>query len=164
MIRPVKNNRVTSDYGPRIKPYEGMHQGIDYGAIDTGALGDIVMAADDGIVKVSRWQYNHQGFGRYIIIEHSTYCTLYAHLNSFNVKNGQTVSKGQTIGYMGTSGNSTGVHLHFGVFNCLYKNFFTKGSNGFKYPIRPVFEEERDDYKALYEEAKLKLDRIGALL
>ncbi len=160
MIKPVRNARITSDYGPRTRPYEGFHQGIDFGRVN-----DLdVLAADDGVVKLARWQTNRKGFGKYIIIQHNGYCTVYAHLAAFNVKRGQRVSKGQLIATMGNTGNSFGVHLHFGVFNCMYSNFFKKGPNGFKYAIKPVFEKEVTDYKRLYEECKTKLDKIGAIL
>jgi len=164
MIEPTRNNRITSPYGPRTVPYKGFHQGLDFGAIKQGVAGDDILAAEGGVVKLARWQTNHRGFGRYIIIEHNGYCTLYAHLNGFNVKRGQRVAKGQVIGYMGTSGSSTGVHLHFGVFNCTYNKFFNKGPNGFKYPVKPSFEVTRTDYKALYEDVLTKLQKIKEIM
>ncbi len=164
MIYPTINERVTSPYGLRTKPYKGFHQGIDFGAITRGVAGDDILAVADGVVKLARWQTNRRGFGRYIIIEHDGYCTLYAHLNGFNVKRGQKVVEGQVIGYMGTSGNSTGVHLHFGVFDCLYSKFFTRGSNGFMYPIEPKFNVIKPNYEALYKCAQSKLDMIQQIL
>lgn len=164
MIKPTRNNRVTSSFGYRTEPYKGFHQGIDFGAIKPGFSGDNIFATESGNVKIARWQTNRRGFGRYIVIEHDGYCTLYAHLNGFNVKRGQSVSKGQTIGYMGTSGSSTGVHLHYGVFNCLFKHFFTRGVNGFKYPIKPVFEELKINYKALYEAYQVKIEAVKRII
>ena len=164
MIQPTINNRVTSPYGFRNTPRKGFHQGIDFGAVIAGVAGDDIYAVADGVVKLARWQTNRRGFGRYIIIEHEGYCTVYAHLNGFNVKRGQRVTEGQVIGFMGTSGNSTGVHLHFGVFKCLYSQFFTKGTNGFKYPIPPVFDTVKIDYKKLYDQAQAKLDKIKDIL
>ena len=86
------------------------HNGLDI----AGACGNHIIAADAGIAYIE--PYEPYGFGHYIIIVNGNgWQTLYGHLASFAIHNGQTVATGQLIGYEGTSGNSTGCHLHFGV-------------------------------------------------
>ena len=104
------SKRVTSDYGPRTSPTNGAssnHKGIDIGA----AYGADIVAADGGTVLVAT--YSSSG-GNYVIIDHGGgLCTVYMHASSLTVSAGQTVSKGQVIAKVGTTGNSTGNHLHF---------------------------------------------------
>ena len=77
--------------------------------------GQPVYAADSGVVTMAQGGYNY-GYGNVIQIDHGDgYSTVYAHLNGFNVTQCQQVQAGQVIGYAGTTGNSTGVHLHFEV-------------------------------------------------
>lgn len=106
------SKRVTSDYGPRTSPTNGAssnHKGIDIGA----AYGADIMAADGGTVLVAT--YSSSG-GNYVIIDHGGgLCTVYMHASSLTVSAGQTVSKGQVIAKVGSTGISTGNHLHFGV-------------------------------------------------
>ena len=106
------NKRVTSDYGPRTSPTNGAssnHKGIDIGA----AYGADIVAADGGTVLVAT--YSSSG-GNYVIIDHGGgLCTVYMHASSLTVSAGQTVSKGQVIAKVGSTGISTGNHLHFGV-------------------------------------------------
>ena len=92
---------------------QGYHTG--HYAIDIGGWRDKpIVAADDGFVIRSCW--DDSGYGFVIIIEHNNGMqTLYAHLNGFEVEAGQSVSQGDTIGFMGESGYATGVHLHFEV-------------------------------------------------
>ncbi len=141
---PTKNKHIGDKYGMRKHPIKKrlmMHQGQDYKPEVKGVSNDDVYVMTDGVVKLARWQYNRGGFGKHIVVEHTIegkpVCTLYCHLNGFKVKVGQKVKRGQLIGYMGTTGASTGVHLHFGVFECSFKYFYTKGPNGFKYPVDP---------------------------
>ena len=103
---------ITSGYGNRIHPIFGTerwHSGIDIGA----AAGATVIAADSGTVSVATYS---SSYGNYVMIYHSngTY-TLYAHMSSLAVTAGQTVTKGDTIGYVGSTGWSTGPHLHFEI-------------------------------------------------
>ncbi|MBU9722258.1 MULTISPECIES: murein hydrolase activator EnvC family protein [Bacillaceae] len=115
LFRP-SDGRVTSNFNPnRLHPIYGYvrpHNGIDYGR--DGGLN--IYAAEAGTVIQTSWM---GGFGNTILISHiidgQPYTTLYAHLASFNVSPGQRVSRGQVIGVMGTTGSSTGVHLHFEV-------------------------------------------------
>lgn len=106
------SKRVTSDYGPRTSPTNGAssnHKGIDIGA----AYGADIVAADGGTVLVET--YSSSG-GNYVIIDHGGgLCTVYMHASSLTVSAGQTVSKGQVIAKVGSTGISTGNHLHFGV-------------------------------------------------
>lgn len=98
---------LTSNYGPR---WGGWHNGIDIGA----PTGTPILAADSGMVVFRGWSGN---YGYMIKIDHGggNMVTLYAHLSAFNVELGQTVNKGDVIGYVGNTGYSTGSHLHFEI-------------------------------------------------
>lgn len=107
---PVPYTRnITSGYGSR---WGRFHSGIDIAA--AGAYGKSIVASDAGTVT---WAgYDSSGYGNYVIIDHGNgYCTLYGHCSSLAVRKGQVVAKGQTIAYIGSTGNSTGPHLHFEV-------------------------------------------------
>ncbi|MEW5919522.1 MAG: M23 family metallopeptidase [Bacillota bacterium] len=105
--------RVTSEFGPRRSPFTGrreFHDGIDIAA----PRGTPIYATADG--KVSFAVYR-RGIGNYIMLDHGYgYQTIYGHLSGFAVSRGDTVNKGQLIGYMGNTGMSTGPHLHYTVF------------------------------------------------
>ncbi len=110
---PIWNNyRISSRYGYRIHPIlhkRRFHDGVDL-ACPTGTP---IHAADKGLVIYTGWR---GGYGRTILIDHgSGISTMYAHCSRIAVKNGQTVSRGQVIGYVGSTGFSTGPHLHFGL-------------------------------------------------
>ncbi|MEX1177952.1 MAG: M23 family metallopeptidase [Nitriliruptor sp.] len=94
---------VTSEYGPR---WGRMHRGLDQGA-GTGAP---IGAAKAGQVIFAGWQ---GGYGNMVLIDHGSVVTAYAHQSRIAVSSGQSVSQGTTIGYVGSTGNSTGPHLHF---------------------------------------------------
>jgi murein DD-endopeptidase MepM/ murein hydrolase activator NlpD len=87
----------------------------DHRAIDVAAnLGTPVTAADRGVVVRAGW--NDQGYGNFVVIDHQIdYVTLYAHLDSILVAEGEIVGQGQAIGTVGSTGNSTGPHLHFEI-------------------------------------------------
>lgn len=112
-IWPLPGYRPGSAYGWRIHPIWGdrrFHAGEDIGA----PSGTSILAADSGIATVI--PDNGNGYGNYIMINHGGgRVTLYAHMSGFAVSNGATVTQGQTIGYVGSTGNSTGPHLHFEV-------------------------------------------------
>lgn len=115
-IQPVNNKelkRMVSGYGWRIDPVYGtrkMHWGLDF----TADVGTDVYSTGDGIVE--KVEVNSWGYGREIVIDHGFgYKTRYAHLSSFLVKKGDTVSRGDLIGLVGNSGKSTGPHLHYEV-------------------------------------------------
>lgn len=98
---------LTSNYGPR---WGSWHNGIDIGA----PTGTPILAADSGMVVFRGWSGN---YGYMVKIDHGggNMVTLYAHLSDFNVELGQTVGKGDVIGYVGNTGYSTGPHLHFEI-------------------------------------------------
>ena len=100
---------ITSGYGAR---WGRMHTGIDIAA--GGVYGKAVVASDGGTVE---WAgYDSSGYGNYVIINHNNgYKTLYGHCSAVYVSRGQSVSKGSTIAAVGSTGNSTGPHLHFEV-------------------------------------------------
>ena len=105
---------VTSQFGPREHPIIGQeleHHGVDLVA----AAGTPVMAAARGVVV---WRGNKLGYGNCIVIRHGTHLsTIYGHLSHIGVDTGQSVSKGEVIGLSGSTGFSTGPHLHFEVRN-----------------------------------------------
>ncbi|WP_307473018.1 M23 family metallopeptidase [Paenibacillus harenae] len=101
---PVTGSKLTSKFGPR---WGRMHTGVDF----TGNKS--ILASDAGVVE---FLGSKSGTGKTIIINHKNgYKTLYGHLNSYSVEEGDIVEKGQKIGVMGNTGNSTGVHLHFEI-------------------------------------------------
>ncbi|MBO5060401.1 MAG: peptidoglycan DD-metalloendopeptidase family protein [Clostridia bacterium] len=104
--------RISSPYGYRIHPITGtktLHTGIDYAA----PYGTAIYAAEDGVVLTSGWI---NGYGYTVTINHGGgYVTYYAHCSKLLVSAGQSVKKGQTIAKVGSTGNSTGNHLHFEV-------------------------------------------------
>lgn len=109
------STRVTSRFGTRTDPFTGetrSHSGIDIDGY--GNEGGAIVAADGGTVITCTYS---DGYGNYIIIDHGNgYQTLYAHMSGMAVGAGASVSQGQTIGYLGSSGRATGTHLHFEVF------------------------------------------------
>jgi murein DD-endopeptidase MepM/ murein hydrolase activator NlpD len=112
LLWPTTSNLITSYFGYRVHPIYGttrFHSGIDIGA----PYGAPIYAAESGRVILASY---YDGYGNCIIIDHGDgVSTLYAHCSSIIVKVGQYVSKGQIIGYVGSTGNSTGPHLHFEV-------------------------------------------------
>ena len=109
-------DQITSTFGNRTHPITGqpgtMHNGIDI-ASSVNANAKIVAAAEGKVVKASD---TGDGYGKCVIIQHSNgYYTLYGHMSSLTVSVGDDVKKGQQIGVMGTTGNSTGNHLHFEI-------------------------------------------------
>ena len=106
------STRVTSDYGTRVSPTSGAssnHKGIDIGA----SAGAAIVAAANGTVKAANYS---SAAGNYVMIDHGGgLYTVYMHCSSLAVSEGTTVSAGQTIAYVGSTGISTGNHLHFGV-------------------------------------------------
>ncbi len=116
---PVSCTYITSCVGYRYHPVSGewkYHSGMDIGC----AYGDTVWASDGGTVSLAGV---NGGYGNCVMINHGNgYYTLYGHLSSIAVSEGQAVSQGQTIGYVGSTGVSTGPHLHFEIregSNCL---------------------------------------------
>jgi len=103
---------ITSSFGTRVDPITGaagFHEGVDI----AGDIGLRVVAARRGVVVSSGWS---GGYGNLVILDHGDGVrTCYAHLSAISVSNGQVVEKGQEVGRMGSTGRSTGPHLHFQV-------------------------------------------------
>ena len=114
MRTPINGAKLSSRYGFRIHPilgYNQMHQGTDFAA----PVGTPVMASGAGTVEYSGWK---GGYGKFISIRHSpVYQTNYAHLQDYakGIRRGTRVQQGQVIGYLGSTGSSTGPHLHYEV-------------------------------------------------
>jgi murein DD-endopeptidase MepM/ murein hydrolase activator NlpD len=114
MRTPINGAKLSSRYGFRIHPilgYNQMHQGTDFAA----PIGTPVMASGAGTVEYSGWK---GGYGKFISIRHSpVYQTNYAHLQDYakGIRRGTKVQQGQVIGYLGSTGSSTGPHLHYEV-------------------------------------------------
>ena len=114
MKTPINGARLSSKYGNRKHPilgYTKMHRGLDFAA----PSGTPIFAAGDGIIEKAGW---NGSYGKYIRIRHTgTYKTAYAHLSGFHkrIKIGRRVLQGKIIGYVGTTGRSTGPHLHYEV-------------------------------------------------
>ena len=114
MKTPINGARLSSGYGMRKHPilgYNKLHQGTDFAA----RRGTPIMASGSGTVERASW---FGAYGKYVRIRHnSTYKTAYAHLSKFgrNIKAGRKVRQGQIIGYVGSTGRSTGPHLHYEV-------------------------------------------------
>jgi murein DD-endopeptidase MepM/ murein hydrolase activator NlpD len=111
--RPVVKGWMSSRYGRRTDPFNGniaWHNGIDF----AGKLGSDVVAVASGVVT---WAGNRSGYGELVEINHGNgYSTRYAHGDGVRVKVGDVVKKGQVITLMGSSGRSTGPHVHFEVY------------------------------------------------
>jgi murein DD-endopeptidase MepM/ murein hydrolase activator NlpD len=114
MKTPINGARLSSGFGFRKHPilgYNKLHQGTDFAA----RRGTPVMASGSGTIERASW---FGAYGKYVRIRHnSTYKTAYAHLSKFgrNIKAGRKVRQGQIIGYVGSTGRSTGPHLHYEV-------------------------------------------------
>ena len=108
------SQRVTSRFGTRADPFTGesrYHSGIDIDGF--GNDGAPVIAAASGEVITASYD---SAYGNYVIIDHGGTSTVYAHMSGLAVSYGQTVSQGETIGYVGATGRATGTHLHFEVY------------------------------------------------
>lgn len=110
----TKPSWIVSPYGMRLHPVENvwkMHHGVDL----DGDLGDPIVAARSGVVTYTA--YEEYGGGYYIFINHGDgYSSTYMHMTHYIVSPGDIVSAGQIVGYMGDTGLTTGVHLHFGIY------------------------------------------------
>jgi murein DD-endopeptidase MepM/ murein hydrolase activator NlpD len=109
---PVANPYITSPYGMRVHPVTGvykLHDGTDFRAY----CGTPIRAAAAGTVEWARYR---GGYGNQVLISHSSLMTSYSHLSRFAASSGERVSKGEVIGYSGSTGYSTACHLHFMVY------------------------------------------------
>ena len=150
MKTPINGARLSSSFGMRKHPILGfnkMHQGTDFAA----PIGTPIMASGDGKIVRARWC---GGGGNCIKIKHnSTYYTVYAHLSKFSriAKEGNRVRQGQIIGYVGSTGLSTGPHLHYEVI----ENGKRINSQTLKLPSGKILKgKERE----LFEIEKIKID------
>jgi murein DD-endopeptidase MepM/ murein hydrolase activator NlpD len=115
-IQPINNRdltRIASGFGMRMHPIYKilkMHKGMDF----TAPVGTEIYATGDGVIEKVGWT---GGYGKTILINHGYgYKTRYAHCSKFKCKKGQKVKRGDHIGYVGNTGQSTGPHLHYEVF------------------------------------------------
>ena len=150
MKTPINGARLSSSFGMRKHPIDGfnkMHRGTDFAA----PIGTPIMASGNGIVKKVGWC---GGGGNCVKIKHnSTYETVYAHMSKFarGIKNGVRVKQGQTIGYVGSTGKSTGPHLHYEVI----VNGKKVNSQKLKLPSGKIL---KDKNRKLFETNKIKLE------
>ncbi len=150
MKTPINGARLSSSFGMRKHPIDGfnkMHRGTDFAA----PMGTPIMASGNGIIKKAGWC---GGGGNCVVIKHnSTYQTVYAHMSKFatNVRKGVRVKQGQIIGYVGSTGKSTGPHLHYEVI----VNGKRINSQTLKLPSGKVLKGEE---RKLFETKRIKLD------
>jgi len=156
MKTPINGAKLSSAFGMRKHPIDGynkMHRGTDFAA----AKGTPIMASGNGIVIKARWC----GGGGYCIkIKHnSTYSTIYAHMSKFakGIKKKVRVKQGQIIGYVGSTGKSTGPHLHYEVI----KNGKKINSQTLKMPSGKILKGKN---RKLFEMEKIKTDVIKSKL
>ena len=150
MKTPINGARLSSSFGMRKHPIDGfnkMHRGTDFAA----PKGTPIMASGNGIIKKVGWC---GGGGNCIKIRHnSTYETVYAHMSKFarGIKNGVRVKQGQIIGYVGSTGKSTGPHLHYEVI----VNGKKVNSQKLKLPSGKILKGNK---RELFETNKIRLD------
>jgi murein DD-endopeptidase MepM/ murein hydrolase activator NlpD len=150
MKTPINGARLSSPFGMRKHPIDGfnkMHRGTDFAA----PMGTPIMASGDGVIKKAGWC---GGGGNCVVIKHnSIYQTIYAHMSKFakNTRNGVRVKQGQVIGYVGSTGKSTGPHLHYEVI----VNGEKINSQKLKLPSGKIL---KGNERKLFETKKIKLD------
>ena len=156
MKTPINGARLSSHYGMRKHPilgYNKMHRGTDFAA----PVGTPIMASGSGIIEMAKW---NGAYGKFIRIRHnSKYKTAYAHLSGYarGIKRGVKVRQGQIIGYVGSTGRSTGPHLHYEVI----VNGKRKNSRRLKLPSgRTLKGEDREKF----EISRIKIDVLRANL
>jgi len=156
MKTPINGARLSSAYGLRKHPIDGynkMHRGTDFAA----PLGTPIMASGSGVITRARWC---GGGGNCIKIKHnSTYQTIYAHMKNFasGIKEGIRIKQGQVIGYVGSTGKSTGPHLHYEVV----KNGKKINSQTLKLPSGKILKNAD---RKIFEVVKIKLDVLKSEL
>jgi len=156
MKTPINGARLSSSFGMRKHPIDGynkIHRGTDFAA----PMGTPIMASGSGVVTRARWC---GGGGNCIKIKHnSTYETVYAHMKNFarGIKEGLRVKQGQIIGYVGSTGKSTGPHLHYEVI----KNGKKINSQKLKLPSGKILKNKE---RKIFEVVKIKLDVLKSEL
>jgi murein DD-endopeptidase MepM/ murein hydrolase activator NlpD len=159
MKTPINGARLSSSYGMRKHPilgYNKMHKGVDFAA----PTGTPIFAAGNGIVE---YVGRNGGYGKYIRIRHDgTYKTAYAHLNSYKkgIGNGVRVKQGDIIGYVGSTGRSTGPHLHYEIIvNGQQINPAT-----LKLPSgRKLNEQQLIDFNLLVSQKNIEVEKLRGL-
>jgi len=150
MKTPINGARLSSPFGMRKHPIDGfnkMHRGTDFAA----PMGTPIMASGDGVVKKAGWC---GGGGNCVVIKHNTtYQTVYAHMSKFakGIRKGLRVKQAQVIGYVGSTGKSTGPHLHYEVII----NGKKINSQTLKLPSGKILKGKE---RLLFETKKIKLD------
>tara|TARA_B100000963_G_scaffold120891_1_gene105443 strand:- start:1823 stop:3115 length:1293 start_codon:yes stop_codon:yes gene_type:complete len=150
MKTPINGARLSSSFGMRKHPIDGfnkMHRGTDFAA----PMGTPIMASGNGVIKKAGWC---GGGGNCVVIKHnSTYQTVYAHMSKFakGIRKGSRVKQGQTIGYVGSTGKSTGPHLHYEVI----VNGKRINSQTLKLPSGKILKGEE---RKIFETKRIKLD------
>ena len=156
MKTPINGARLSSAFGMRKHPIDGynkMHRGTDFAA----PMGTPILASGSGVITRARWC---GGGGNCVKIKHnSTYETVYAHMKNFGrgIKEGMRIKQGQIIGYVGSTGKSTGPHLHYEVI----KNGKKINSQKLKLPSGKIL---KNNERKLFEVAKIKLDVLKSEL
>ena len=156
MKTPINGARLSSAFGMRKHPIDGynkMHKGTDFAA----PMGTPILASGSGVITRARWC---GGGGNCVKIKHnSTYETVYAHMKNFGrgIKEGMRIKQGQIIGYVGSTGKSTGPHLHYEVI----KNGKKINSQKLKLPSGKILKNNK---RKLFEVAKIKLDVLKSEL
>jgi|TARA_B110000027_G_scaffold7840_1_gene7072 murein DD-endopeptidase MepM/ murein hydrolase activator NlpD len=156
MKTPINGARLSSSFGMRKHPIDGfnkMHRGTDFAA----PMGTPIMASGSGIITRARWC---GGGGNCIKIKHnSTYETIYAHMKNFarGIKEGSRVKQGQIIGFVGSTGKSTGPHLHYEVV----VNGKKVNSQKLKLPSGKILKNKE---RKIFEVVKIKLDVLKSEL
>ena len=156
MKTPINGARLSSAFGMRKHPIDGynkMHRGTDFAA----PMGTPIMASGSGVVTRARWC---GGGGNCVKIKHnSTYETIYAHMKNFarGIKEGVRVKQGQIIGYVGSTGKSTGPHLHYEVI----ENGKKINSQKLKLPSGKILKSKN---RELFEVTRIKLDVLKSEL
>lgn len=147
-IKPAKGPLTSLFSNSRKNPVLGIirpHQGCDIGS----DADNTIIAAASGRVRVADHP-GKTGFGNYIVITHPNgQETVYAHLSAVNVRVGQTVKQGQKIGVKGTTGNSTGVHLHFEISKTRWTNSFSNKLDPLLHFVDPLTKELQDKLNKL---------------
>ena len=150
MKTPINGARLSSSFGMRKHPIDGfnkMHRGTDFAA----PMGTPIMASGNGVIKKAGWC---GGGGNCVVIKHnSTYQTVYAHMSKFakGIRKGTRVKQGQTIGFVGSTGKSTGPHLHYEVI----VNGKRINSQTLKLPSGKIL---KGDERKIFETKRIKLD------
>jgi murein DD-endopeptidase MepM/ murein hydrolase activator NlpD len=150
MKTPINGARLSSSFGMRKHPILGfnkLHQGTDFAA----PKGTPIMASGNGVVTMAQ---KYKGYGNYILLKHnSTFKTAYAHLSKFGrgIRKGVRVTQGQIIGYVGSTGMSTGPHLHYEII----RNGKKINSQRLKLPTGKILNNEA---RNKFEVERIKVD------